>query len=207
MSSVFSRASFSSSMSCGYLILDGAQVASTISVPSVSGEPPGPLLPSSSFESYFSAFLIIISLISPTMEGVSLFLKWTIREGSKGSLYSYFAKPQKYWRYGFSWIIRAVSSSENPYSNWMISAPKARCSGFATLPLRLANSFAYFSSICSQGMASAFLIQRLSGFISIPTGWPKSEKLICLLLNLYIVHLLVQAFSLKSEVFYTLIIR
>ena len=79
----------------------------------------------------------------------------------------------------------------------MVKEPKARCSGLATLPLRLANSFAYISSISAQGTAFAFLTHRLSELISIPTGWPKSEKLIYLLLNLYIAHLLVQAFSLK----------
>lgn len=182
-------------------------MASTISVPSVSGEPPGPLLPSSSFE--FSFFCVFNNhLVDFPHDGRRQPLSEVDHQGGvEGQLVFVLRKAAEIleiWVFldhlGGFLIRESVFQLDD-------QCPKARCSGFATLPLLLANSFAYFSSICSQGMASAFLIQRLSGFISIPTGWPKSEKLICLLLNLYIVHLLVQAFSLKSEVFYTLIIR
>src|SRR5574344_563360 len=51
------------------------------------------------------AFLIIISLISPSISGVSLFLKYTIVDGSNGSFSSlYSVYPQKNCRYAVSCI-------------------------------------------------------------------------------------------------------
>ena len=86
--------------------------------------------------------------------------------------------PQKYCRYGVSWICSAVSSSEYPYSAWMMQAPSARRSGFATFPLRLVNSAAYRFSISGHGIVWAFPTQRFSSFKYIPTGCLKSSRLI-----------------------------
>lgn len=58
----------------------------------------------------------------------------------------------------------------------MINAPRAIRKGFATLPVALLNFEAYLDSYLSQGIITASLIQRLSGFKCKPSGCSKSRN-------------------------------
>ncbi len=76
--------------------------------------------------------------------------------------------PIKYWKYGFSMSSSTNSLSEKLSCFWIRREPGAIRSGFAGISVLLGKSCAYFSSMASHGMVSAFLTQRFSGFILSP---------------------------------------
>ena len=139
MVSSFSLASLSNEKSCGYLIFDATQVASSMIVPLFPGSCSG-----SAFDSSF-----------PPPEGgfvwSSSFLSldsFCFRASSIYSLASMITS-----------IFRRLRNNTN------VLASIGRRKGFATRPFFPLNSLEYFFSNASQGMASAIFTHLFSGFI------------------------------------------
>ena len=119
---------------------------------------------------------MIISLISSRMSSVRRLRNSTRSDGTNGASVWYPVRPIKYWKYGFSMISSTSSRLGKPSCFWISREPSAIRRSFAGIPVLLGNSFAYFSSMASHGMVSAFLTQRFFGFIFNPTGWLKSAS-------------------------------